>query len=124
MEFDETLDTVGPIEWNDTEEGVMSTAHPLKLEDGRSLNLLTVIGSQCQYILYTTPNEKVTNVKRTRVATIDTQMASYMHSFGVTRNWSAEDSRRLRFFSSSRTCTCVLESHTGSSFLIVPKKGS
>jgi len=87
MEFDETLDTVGPIEWNDTEEGVMSTAHPLKLEDGRSLNLLTVIGSQCQYILYTTPNEKVTNVKRTRVATIDTEKASYMHSFGATKNW-------------------------------------
>ena len=42
MEFDETLDTVGPVEWKDAEEGVMSTAHPLKLEDGRSLNLLTV----------------------------------------------------------------------------------
>jgi carotenoid cleavage dioxygenase-like enzyme len=87
IEFDETLDTVGPVDWTDAEDGVMSTAHPLTLEDGRSLNLLTRIGSQCQYILYTTPNEKVKNVERTRVATIDTKMASYMHSFGVTKNW-------------------------------------
>ena len=30
IEFDKTLDTVGPVEWNDAEEGVMSTVKLLR----------------------------------------------------------------------------------------------
>ena len=82
-----TLETLGRISFDDKLDGHLCTAHPIiDPETNESFNVLTQYGKTSYYQIYKmAPGSK----KRTIVASLPTKHPSYIHSFGLTKNYIA-----------------------------------
>jgi beta,beta-carotene 9',10'-dioxygenase len=64
--------------------GQMTTAHPqMDLTHGQSLNFNVSFGLRSQYHLYRIDPG---HTQRVKIATVETDVPSYMHSFAMTEN--------------------------------------
>ncbi len=86
IEFDvKTLDTIGKITFDDTIKGQVTTAHPhIDFEKEETFNYLTHFGKESTYNIYSMP---LNSKNRTLIASIPVEKPSYMHSFGLTKNY-------------------------------------
>ncbi len=86
IEFDlKTVKTIGPVIFDDTLKGQVTTAHPhYDPKTGESFNYLTHFGRQSFYHLYSIPFK---SKARKLIASIPVEKPSYMHSFSLTRNY-------------------------------------
>lgn len=83
VQFDfETLETLGVERYQDDLGGNVTTAHPHRLPgSGDLVNYVLKFGRNSQYRIY---RQHPDQLRRDLIATIETELPSYMHSFGVT----------------------------------------
>jgi carotenoid cleavage dioxygenase-like enzyme len=83
VEFDpETLETLGPFEFEDDLSGRTTTAHPHRdFERGVTINYVTQFGRTSRYLVYELDDE---DTARESIGSIDVDEPAYMHSFGMT----------------------------------------
>ncbi len=80
-----TLNTLGVTPYNDDIKSSITTAHPhYDFEKHEEINYLTRFSAKSSYILYRIPRGSKT---RKVIGTIPVKEPSYMHSFGVTKNY-------------------------------------
>nr|MBA3752137.1 carotenoid oxygenase family protein [Candidatus Dependentiae bacterium] len=80
-----TLETVGHMSFDDTLKGHVTTAHPhTDVDSGELFNYLTHFGRESSYLVYAMP---LKGNKRRLLATVPVEKPSYMHSFGITKNF-------------------------------------
>ncbi|MBA2306557.1 carotenoid oxygenase family protein, partial [Candidatus Dependentiae bacterium] len=86
IEFDlKTLNTRGPISFDDNLKGQVTTAHPhYDYETEESFNYLTHFGRESFYHVYSMPFKSKT---RKLIASIPVKKPSYMHSFSITKQY-------------------------------------
>jgi carotenoid cleavage dioxygenase-like enzyme len=80
---EETLETVGIVDYGDTLKGQLTTAHP-HYDQGSQFNYLLNFGRQSTYSIYTLPDG---SSERRLVGSYRTDRPSYMHSFGLSRKY-------------------------------------
>jgi beta,beta-carotene 9',10'-dioxygenase len=85
VEFDpDTLKTVGVFNYEDRLVGQMTTVHPqFDFENNRVFNIVTHYNQMSHYNLYCMENDLLPK----KIASVSAHQPSYMHSFGMTRNY-------------------------------------
>jgi carotenoid cleavage dioxygenase-like enzyme len=83
VEFDpETLETLGPFEYDDDLPGLVTTAHPHRdFERDVTINYVTQFGRTSRYLVYELDDE---DTSREPIGSIEADAPAYMHSFGMT----------------------------------------
>lgn len=86
VEFDpETLETLGPFEFDDDLSGRLTTAHPHRdFEREVTINYVTQFGRTCRYLVYELADE---DTEREPVGRLEVDEPAYMHSFGMTEQY-------------------------------------
>jgi carotenoid cleavage dioxygenase-like enzyme len=86
VEFDPaTLRTIGPLRWNDTLDGQVTTAHPHHDAGRRELvNHLAHLGPRSSYRVYAVTDG---SLQRREIARIPVREPGYMHSFALSERF-------------------------------------
>ncbi len=86
IEFDlKTLKTLGVFKYTDNIKGQLTTAHPhYDFDRNEGINYLTHFSAKSSYNVYRLPNGLKT---RELIGTVPVKEPSYMHSFGLTKNY-------------------------------------
>jgi len=86
IEFDlKSLNTIGHFNFDDKIKGQVTTAHPHNdFETEESFNYITHFGRDSFYHIYSIPFKSKT---RKLIASVPVDKPSYMHSFGITKNY-------------------------------------
>lgn len=81
-----TLETLGPVAYDDDLPGALTTAHPHDdVARGVQVNYAVEFGRRCAYHLYDLPDG---STSRRPLATIGVDKPAYMHSFALTQHYA------------------------------------
>lgn len=81
----ETLETVGPLKYDDTLPIVTTTAHPHRDADtGEIVNVGTIYGARSTYVIYKIP---ANTCEREVICELPVANPAYIHSFAMTKNY-------------------------------------
>jgi len=86
VEFDpETLETIGPFEFDDDLSGRLTTAHPHRdFDRDVTINYVTQFGRTSRYLVYELEDE---DTSRDPIGSVEVEKPAYMHSFGMTERY-------------------------------------